>query len=374
MIYRKLGKTGETISALGFGCLRLPEIEENGVFQIDQEPAEKLLRLAYEKGVNYFDTAFHYCHGNSEIALGKAVASFRDKILISTKCPVDEVKRKEDYRDFCYRSLEKLGTDYIDFYHFWAINKRLFDDVILKLGLLEEALRLKEKGIIRHISFSFHDRPKYIQYIIDRAPQMETILVQYNFLDRKNAKMMDYAAEKGLGVIVMGPVAGGRLALPLQKREELTGQNAAGINGLALRFVLNHPAVSCALSGMTTSKMVEQNTEIASNELPLSRKEKHEIAETRRQVLRFRELYCTGCRYCQPCPREIDIPRIFEIYTRHSVYGQTKQATSDWRKYRQEDGKTVKDCMNCGLCERKCPQTLAIRKELARVCGLMDTL
>lgn len=377
MIYRKFGNTGEQISTLGFGCMRLPEIEENGAFLVDQDKVNAMLRRAYELGVNYFDSAYYYCHENSEEAVGKALAPMRDKVLISTKCPMEGIRSKEDYREQCKKSLQKLGVDYIDFYHFWAINKKVFDEKILGLGLLEEAERLKQEGLIRHISFSFHDDPSVIRYIIEHAPQMESMLVQYNLLDRANEEMIAYAASKGLGVVVMGPVGGGRLAAPTELVKKLTGRESVATYELALRFVLGNPNVSCALSGMESVPMVEQNAAVASLETPMTETEWKEIGEALENLRKFSELYCTGCGYCQPCPKGINIPRIFQAYTYHNVYGLSPLAKKTFLEYRdnaEKPGATSKDCINCGYCERKCPQHLKIRELLKKVEPILETL
>ena len=363
MIYRSYGNTGERVSALGFGCMRLPEVERDGVFSVDQDKTDEMLRRAVELGVNYFDTAYYYCHENSEIAVGKALAPVRDRVLISTKCPVDEVKKPGDYRAFCEKSLQKLGTDHIDFYHFWAINKVEFDHMC-ELRLLEEAEKLKAEGLIRHISFSFHDHPKYIQYILERAPQMESMLVQYNLLDRRNAKMIDYAASRGLGVAAMGPVAGGRLAAPATLRQSVTGQEATAAYELALRYVLANPGISIALSGMETLEMVERNAAVAAQARKLTTAEQKEVVRTRVMCKKFSELYCTGCKYCQPCPRGIEIPRLFQAYTYQNVYGAGELARAEWEGYAA--GHRFAECADCGLCEEKCPHKLKIRELLPK--------
>ena len=173
MQYRKFGNTGVNISALGFGCMRLKEFQdEKGDWQVDQAHTNEMLMKAYELGVNYFDTAYFYCHSNSEIAVGKALAPIRDKVYISTKCPLELVNSPEDYEKILDESLSKLGTDYIDFYHFWGINQKAFDEKIVPLGLMDKALELKAKGKIRHISFSFHDTPEALKHIIDNGYAM----------------------------------------------------------------------------------------------------------------------------------------------------------------------------------------------------------
>lgn len=361
MIYRKFGNTGVEISALGFGCMRLPENEVDGVWEVDQEKATEMLMYAYENGVNYFDTAFFYCHSNSEIAVGKALKPIRDKVYISTKCPMDKINSKEDYRNQLQRSLDKMDTDYVDFYHFWGINKGVFDDKIMKLGLVEEALKLKEEGKIRHISFSFHDEPKNIKHIVDNAPEIETMLIQYNLLDRSNEEWIEYVAKKGLGVLAMGPVAGGRLAAPKEINQRLgVDEKIAGYD-LAIRFVLDNENISCALSGMQSLEMVKQNLNVVKGSLKLSDEDKQTIERTRNLVNKFNELYCTGCAYCQPCPKGIHIPDLFEAFTMHNVYGLDENAKAKFQEYKSK-GSTASSCVNCEFCEKKCPQKLKVRE------------
>ena len=279
MQYRKFGNTGVSVSALGFGCMRLPEIQlEDGSWQVDQEKATEMLLRAYDLGVNYFDSAFYYCHQNSEVAVGKALKSVRDKVYLSTKCPMDHLKQPGDLEKTLDISLSRLDTDYVDFYHFWAINQKVFDEKIIGMHFLEEALALKAKGKIRHISFSFHDTPEALKHIIDNGHGLETVLLQYNLLDRTNEEMIRYAAQKGLGVAVMGPVGGGRLAAPTELSQKLGSGNLHTYE-LALRFVLGNPDVSVALSGMQTCTMVEQNAAVASLECPMSQEQWRQVGE-----------------------------------------------------------------------------------------------
>lgn len=377
MQYNKFGNTGINISALGFGCMRLKEFQnENGDWQVDQEHTTEMLMKAYELGVNYFDTALYYCHSNSEIAIGKALAPIRDKVYISTKCPLPLVNSPEDYEKVLDQSLAKLGTDYIDFYHFWGINKQVFDEKIVPLGLMEKALEMKAKGKIRHISFSFHDTPEALKYIIDNGYALESVLLQYNLIDRANEEMILYAANKGLGVVVMGPVGGGRLAAPTELSKRL-GSGNLNTYELALRFVLGNPGVCCALSGMENIEMVEKNVAVASLEVPMTEEQWHSIGENMENLKKFSELYCTGCNYCQPCPRGIEIPKIFLAYTYHNVYGMDELAKKTWDGYlnnEKKPGVTSKECINCGYCEKKCPQHLKIRELLKKVEPILEAL
>ncbi|MBQ9517775.1 MAG: aldo/keto reductase [Eubacterium sp.] len=376
MNYRDFGNTGEKISALGFGCMRLPEYKEGDKNFVNQEKTDEMLALAFESGVNYFDTAPHYCNHNSEAAVGHAVKGFRDKILISTKCPMDDDLTPDKYRRLLERSLTRLGTDHIDFYHFWGINRDKYDRLIIKNNLLETAAKAKEEGLIRHISFSFHDDADVIKYIVDTSDKagvkMESMLCQYNILDRSNEEMIKYVHEKGLGTIAMGPVGGGRLAAPTDLYAKLTGKPGIATYELAFKFCLGNPNLNCALSGMQDVDMVRKNVKVASDNTSFSEEEWQLLGKAIEEIKKFSELYCTGCKYCQPCPADINIPRIFEMYTYYNVYGLKDHARHMMSEYLKKDGKTFADCIDCGMCENKCPQHLKIRENLDMVCKLLS--
>ena len=371
MNYRKFGNTGEQISALGFGCMRFPEFEKDGKKQVDIEKVDEMIAEAYAKGVNYFDTAPYYCNSNSEAALGHAVREFRDKVLLSTKFPTEVAKKPGDFRRQLESSLEKLDTGYIDFYHFWGINKDKFDNIIMAQNLLEDARKAKEEGLIRHISFSFHDDPSVIKHIIDTSRQhgvpMESMLCQYNLLDRANEEMIAYAQSQGLGTVAMGPVGGGRLAAPTELYAKLTGGASIPTYELAFKFVLGNPDLNCALSGMQNVDMVRKNTALASGNVSFSEEEWQKLGSAMEDLKKFSELYCTGCKYCQPCPAGIEIPAIFNMFTYHNVYGLTDHAKKMFDGYVEKGGKLSDACLDCGKCEKKCPQHLEIREHLKKV-------
>lgn len=209
MQYRLFGNTGEQISALGFGAMRLPMTPDGE--HVDEEKAIPVIQRAYELGVTYFDTAPCYCKHESEIVFGKAVKPWRDEILLSTKAPIDDADGAH-YRQHLETSLRKLDVEHIDFYHMWGINWKKYEAFIVAPGgPLDEARKAKGEGLIRHISFSFHDTPDALVRLIDTG-HFESMAVQYNLLDRANEQAIHHAHEKGLGVVIMGPVGGGRLA------------------------------------------------------------------------------------------------------------------------------------------------------------------
>ncbi|MBQ6569473.1 MAG: aldo/keto reductase [Clostridia bacterium] len=374
MKYRKYGNTGDLVSCLGFGCMRLPEYEKDGKWYLDEDKCTEMLLTAYNNGVNYFDSAYYYCHSNSEAMMGKVLSKVRGNVKLTTKIPLELVEKPSDYRRVLEESLTRMGTDYVDYYHFWSLSRQSFDQKVLGCDLLNEAQKAKEEGLIRHISFSFHDTPDTIKYIIDTAQIMESMLVQYNILDRRNEEMIAYAASKGLGVAIMGPVGGGRLAIPSDLYSRLTGKPSVATYELALRFVLGNPNVSLALSGMQTIDVVRKNLEIASSENYLTGEQWEQISEANEQIKKFSDLYCTGCSYCQPCPAEINIPQIFNLYTHHNVYGLTDFARENYANYIKNGGKTIKDCQGCGFCESKCPQKLKIRAQLVKVEKILGSL
>lgn len=370
MKYRDFGKTGVKISQIGFGCMRLPEIDRDGQRVVDEEKAIPMLRRGYELGINYFDTAVGYNNGKSQYVVGKALKPFRDKVMISTKLPLWMVNTTDDFKRILHQSLERIDTSYIDFYHFHGIGKKDFDEKIVPLKLMDEARKAMDEGLIRHISFSFHDKPENMVYIIERGEIFSSVLMQYNLLDRSNEEVLAYAHEKGLGTVIMGPVAGGRLAAPSYLYEKLLGKKSGSTPELALRFVLGNKNVSCALSGMTTIEMVEENCKIGDEENPMSPEDWERVTVMMEEIKKFSDLYCTGCGYCMPCPKGIDIPYVFNCHTYFNVYGLKDHARHMYSRVGRAEhgvGKPVADCVECRACEKKCPQKIEIPKRLREV-------
>lgn len=374
MLYREFGNTGVKVSALGFGAMRLPMVEINGKKYVDEEKAIPVIHRAFELGVNYVDTAPYYCESQSEVTVGKALKGWRDKVFLSTKNPIEDASGAH-WRERLERSLKKLDVDYIDFYHMWGINWNTYIEKIdVPDGPMEAALKAKEEGLIKHISFSFHDAPENMIKIIDTG-YFETVLCQYNLLDRSNEESIAYAHKKGLGVVIMGPVGGGRLGAPSKVIQDMLKGKVKSTAEMALRFVLANPNVSVALSGMSTIEMVEENARVASIPGPLTEEEMKRVQEMLEENKRLSELYCTGCNYCMPCPQGLNIPHIFRLMNYHRVYGLTDYAKAEYAKLKVEGnniGKDVTACIECGTCESKCPQHLEIIKQLKETAKALD--
>jgi uncharacterized protein len=366
MIYKEFGNTGAKVSALGFGAMRLPMIEKDGKKYVDEDKAVQVIHRAFELGVNYIDTAPYYCEKQSEAAVGKALKGWRDKVYVSTKNPIENASGAS-YRERLERSLKNLDADCIDFYHMWGINWKAYQENIdVPDGPLAAAFKAKEEGLIKHISFSFHDAPENMIKLIDTG-NFETVLCQYNLLDRANEASIEYARQKGLGVVIMGPVGGGRLGAPSPVIQDLVKGKVKSTAEMALRFVLANPSVTIALSGMSSVEMVEENAAVASIPGTLTADEMKKVEEMLEENKRLADLYCTGCNYCMPCPRGVNIPHVFRLMNYNKVYGLKEYASTEYAKLMVEGNNVGKDasfCVECGACERHCPQHLQIIKQL----------
>lgn len=377
MHYRTLGNTRITTSVLGFGCMRLPTREQGDQFTfphgpIDQEKAIHIIRKGIEAGINYIDTAYTYHEEEGEIIVGMALKDgYRKKVTLATKAPVrmDYFSKAEHFEKYLDDQLKRLGVDFIDIYLFHGINATLWEEKIKKFDLIERARRAQKEGKFKYLGFSFHDKPEVLKEIID-SNHFDMMLVQYNILDRANEEMIAYAAEKGLGVAVMGPNNGGKLAgePPLEMQPWVT-QGRTNFVDLSLKFVLSNQNVSVALSGMGSEKMVDDNVALVSD------KNYDKLTDTENERIhlieaKFKELsntICTVCRYCMPCPNEVNIPLIFASVIRHQVYGNKKTATwayANIGEVRWFPGKDATACLECGECESKCPQHIPIIDQL----------
>ena len=354
--------------------MRLPMTQQDGKNLVNYELATPLMQRAFELGVNYVDTAPYYCDSDSEVAVGKALKGWRDKVYLSTKNPIENASGA-DWRKRLEASLKKLDTDYIDFYHLWGISLNAYrDNIDVKDGPLEAARKAKEEGLIKYLSFSFHDAAENMPALIDTGV-FSSVLLQYNLLDRSNEANIDYAVEKGLGVVVMGPVGGGRLGAPSKVIKSLINREVKSSAEMAMRFVIANKNVHVALSGMQNLQMLEENVKIASIEGALSEAEIEQVNAIMLENKKLSDLYCTNCRYCLPCPVKINIPHIFALMNYHRIYELTEYSRGEYtnlykpmeeRKAQWEIdwGVDASNCVECGQCEGKCPQKLEIIRQL----------
>jgi len=371
MIYRDFGNTGMRLSVLGFGCMRLPMMPGDGEPRVNDELATPLLQRAVELGINFFDTAWFYCGGDSQRAVGAALQKVREKVYISTKLPLFLVHKPEDFMDFLERSLEQMGLEFFDFNHFHAMTYRTWKEKILPLKLIEQAEKAKSKGLLHHQSVSFHGDADKMSELIDTGA-FSSVLGQYNLVDRRNEGVFEYAKSKGLGTSVMGPLIGGNLVdggEALLKRMESGASSAAE---MGLRFVWGMPAVDIALSGMSTIEQLEENARYADGAGAVSVEERRALIERSLELGQLNDLYCTGCQYCDVCPQKIRPGDIFQMYIRHHVWGLDELVRS--RLAGNRYGGDPYECTQCGACSARCPQKIGIPEELARVWPVLRSL
>jgi len=366
---RDFGRTGARVSRLGFGAMRLPILKADDKAPRSTitgiEESASLIRHAIEHGITFVDSAPSYCYSESETAVGLAIRGRpRDRLYLSTKFPLENACGR------CLRlrlelSLRKMGTDYLDFYHFWGLSwEGYLGRATNENGPLAAARKAKEEGLIRHLSFSCHDSPENCRRLIDTG-EFESMLVQYNLLDRQYAECLQHAHEAGLGTAVMGPVGGGRLGAPSEVISRATGRPRTVET--ALRFVLANPNVDVVLSGMQSSQMVDENVATVERDDPLSEEELARIDRLAEENRRLLDLPCTGCRYCVPCPQGVAIPEIFQFYQWHEAFDLKEPARKHYQGLDRgwhEQKKPVTECIECRECEAKCPQKISIVEKL----------
>jgi hypothetical protein len=364
MQYAVLGRTGLRVSRLGFGTMRFPMKSDA---EVDRDVTIPLLRRAFELGVNCFDSAVGYCSGDSQRVLGEALEDVRDQVVLSTKNPHYNKSDKATWWKNLEDSLRLLRTDHIDLYSFHSLNYEAFEEALAgEDGLYKEMLKARDQGLIRHIGHSFHGSNESLRKLIDTG-LFESVILQYNLLDQRLEPEMAYAHERGMGVIVMGPVGGGRLGYPSERAAELVGQ-VKSTPELALRFVLSNESVTMALSGMTETKQVEENVATVSRVGKLTREDNRKIKAAVRERKELMGLYCTGCGYCMPCPEGVDIPANLEILNLERVFGLTQHAKG---RYAGLPGKAA-FCRLCGKCLERCPQKLDIPLRLGEAVAALD--
>ena len=367
MRYRNFGNTGFKPSALGFGCMRLPQLagEEN---QIDEVEATRMIRYAIDQGVNYLDNAWSYHQGNSEPLLGKVLQNgYREKVALATKMPSWLIEKSADFDHYFSQQLERLQTDHIDFYLLHTMNQNYWDNY-LKLKVFDWAEKKLADGQIRHLGFSFHDEFPVFETILNGYDQWDFCQIQYNYMDtdyQAGERGLRMAAEQGLGVVIMEPLKGGRLAIEIPpgpvKKVFDRSQSPRTPAEWALQWLWNQPEVGLVLSGMSTMEQVEQNLASASRSGvgSLSTEDIEIVADARNAWQGLAPVACTHCEYCLPCPSDVMIPQVFKIYNNAVMFNQQEQGRTAY-KNQIPDNSQADACIECGTCETLCPQNLTI--------------
>jgi len=372
MLYRSMKRSPDKLSILGFGCMRLPLNSENPA-DIDQHLFNEMLHYAIDNGVNYVDTAWPYHDEAGEPAVGKALAGgYRDKVFLATKLPSWLINSREDMDYYLEKQLERLQTDHIDYYLIHSLTKDRWDRVNSR-NVQDFLDCAKSDGRIRFAGFSFHDELPLFKEIVD-SYDWDFCQIQYNYMDENyqaGKEGLDYAADKGLGIIVMEPLRGGHLAGKMPKDLENIWQEHDGNvspAGWGLRWVWNHEAVTVVLSGMSDFEQVKDNIANAEKGTPgnMSEKDLQMISRVRSIFRERMRVPCTNCRYCMPCPAGVNIPECFNRLNIAYMFEDPEFAKATYKVFTGQNGKASL-CVECGQCEEVCPQYIAIRDNLKEV-------
>jgi predicted aldo/keto reductase-like oxidoreductase len=379
MKYRPFGKLDFKVSALGFGAMRLPTREIKGAGSrldsaIDEPESIKMIRHAIDMGVNYIDTAYGYHGGQSEVLVGKALKDgYRERTKVATKSPIWLINKPADFDRLLDEQLGRLQIESIDFYLLHSLNGNSWKNTVLRHDLLKRMEAAEKAGKIKHRGFSFHgDYDSFVE-IIDGYDKWDFCQIQYNYIDIENQagmKGLKYAASKGLAVVIMEPLQGGRLANPPEDVRAIMkeGEPNKSPAGWALDWLWSQPEVSVVLSGMSTMRQVEENIALADrSEIgKLGKSELDVIERVRKKYSERAAIPCTGCGYCVPCPNNVAIPRNFQIYNDAAIHDDLDGAGITYNNFFNKENR-ASNCVKCGACEEKCPQGIKIMDWLEKV-------
>ena len=368
MKYRKFGKLDWEVSALGFGAMRLPVINENQA-KIDEPEAIRMIRYAADHGVNYIDSAYLYHMGQSEVLVGKALKDgYRKKMKVATKLPARMIEKAEDFDRILGEQLKRLDIDMIDFYLLHGLSKDSWQKV-RDFDVLKWAEKQMAKGLIERLGFSFHDKYAVFKEIVDSYDNWVLAQVQYNYMDVKEQagrRGVEYAAGKGLAVVVMEPLRGGKLSKeppePVSKVWASAPRQLRPVEW-AFQWVWNQPEISVALSGMSAMEQVVENVKIAgrSGVGVLSAGELKLYDKARKAYRSLTPVACTNCRYCLPCPNKVEIPRVFQLYNDAVMYDDMRAGRFMYNgPFGIPQDQRADQCEECGECLEKCPQHIEI--------------
>lgn len=374
MQYRKFGRLDFQVSILGFGAMRLPLQDPHDEGSVDEEKAIAMMRYALDHGVNYIDTAYPYHRGMSEVIVGKALqGEYREKAKVATKLPTWLPEACENPERYCTEQLRRLRRDYIDFYLLHALDRNRWENV-LRYGVLEWAEKAQKRGVIGFLGFSFHGDLPTFKHIVDSYP-FTFCQVQYNYLDvdfQAGQEGVQYAAKKGLAVVVMEPLKGGQLVrLPDDALRHLSSVRSGWTPASwALRWLWNQEVITVVLSGMSTMEEVRENIATASEAFPgMLTPQDLRALETVRNILKgIAPIPCTTCHYCLPCPQGVNIPFVFGLYNQVFQFKDLEGAKRTYFGFLRSEERP-ENCTECSTCEERCPQGIPIREWLKKVHG-----
>ena len=374
MKYRKFGKLGFNVSALGMGCMRLPTTDGIGYSpNVIEDGSIKLIRYSIDKGVNYLDTGYPYHGGKSEIVLGKALKDgYRNKVKVATKSPMMLVKQPEDFDSFLNEQLKRLQLEHIDFYLLHGIGRKSWK-MIKDMDIIGKAEAAIKDGRIGHLGFSFHDDHSAFVEIIDGYDKWEFCQIQYNYMDTENqagTKGLKYAASKGIPVVVMEPLLGGRLANPPKPILEIFKSYPKKLTPAdwALQWLWAQPEVTLVLSGMGSIEQVDENVSSADRSAlgSLTKDDMALLAKVKAKFLERAVIPCTKCNYCMPCPNGVHIPGNLDLYNNSAIYDDVNALKVVYLRFFNESNR-ASACTGCKVCESKCPQKIKISEWMPKV-------
>ena len=370
MRYRTFGRTGWKVSALGLGCMRMPNL--GAPDDLDDPASIRLIRHAVDRGVNYLDSGYGYHGGRSEVVLGMALADgYRQRVKLVTKMPTWLVKEARDFDRFLDEQLARLKTDHLDLYLLHALDARRWP-AMRDLGVIEWAEKAMAAGRFERFGFSFHDEYEVLKEIVDAYDGWSACMVQYNYLyteKQAGTRGVRYAAAKGLAVVAMEPVYGGNLASsppPVQRLLDGSPVRRTPVEW-ALQWVWNQPEISVVLSGMSTVAQVDENLASADRSGPgtLSAAEVRLVEEVAAAYQELQPIPCTRCNYCMPCPSGVNIPHNLGLYNTAVMYDRFAHVRQWYAGTKPEERASA--CTDCDQCEAKCPRKIVISDWMPRI-------
>lgn len=389
-------KSGKMLPLLGFGCMRFPVIQR-GKPDIDEEYAMQMIDVAYNSGVNYFDTAWPYHEGLSETFVGKALKKYpRESYFLADKMPTWAVNNIEDAKNIFSQQLEKCQVDYFDYYLLHALNSQSsFEKVYEQIGTLEFLQQMKKEGKIKNLGFSFHGSVEFFEFLLEKYDIWDFVQIQLNYFDwddarQQSGKLYRMLEEKNIPVIVMEPLRGGMLARLNPTTEKVFKENDPDVSlaSWAFRYVATFPNVVCVLSGMSTMEHVIDNINTFTDFKPLDR---NELLVVNKALSVFKEVKpepCTACRYCMPCPYGVDIPGVIDVYNKNlgtfNVPNLNSPRDEEFKRKKRvflnsytnhiDHKAKAHRCINCSKCVDLCPQDIDIPKFMRKMDNLVASL